>query len=141
MRLGQWRDAQHWLRLGLEVGRQRYPLAAYLHGNLAWAALHDDQVNTAREHIDEALSRLADEPSIVKAFLLELKQYALAIQDEPHAWDACMDSLDRLLDQIEAAHEEGVEGAKQSATLWESRRDTARATRARRLQERLLAAF
>lgn len=141
MRLGRWHEAQHWLRLGLDVGRQRYPLAAYLHGNLAWAALHEERADTALVHIDEALSRLADEPSIVRAFLLEIKHYALAMQNKPLAWDVCMTELETLLDHIEAAHEEGVEGARESARYWSEREDEPRASRARALEARLSKAF
>ena len=143
MRQKQWAAARHWLRQGLEVGRHRYPLAAYLHGNLAWAALNEEDAlaDEALEHIDEALSRLADEPSIVRTFLIELRQYALAMLDQPVAWDACMSQLDELLEQLDAAHEEGVAGAMASAELWRDRGDSARAERALEMATRLKAAF
>ena len=141
LRRKRWSDARRWLREGLEVGQQSYPLAAYLHGNLAWAALNEEDADVALEHIEEALSRLADEPSIVRAYLIELEQYALAMLNMASAWDACMTRLEAMLDHIDAAHEEGVIGARASARLWEARGEKERAERALAVATQLASAF
>lgn len=137
MRQARWEDAQRWFELGLEVGNERYPLAAYLRGNLAWIALNQDDPTSALAQVDEALSRLSQEPNIVRLYLMELRQGALALLGEVASWDVCMDSIDALMARVDAAHEEGIKAAQWASARWLERGDQARHQRALALEERL----
>lgn len=137
MRQQRWEEAQRWFELGLDVGNERYPLAAYLRGNLAWIALNQGDPARALGQVDEALSRLSQEPNIVRLYLMELRQGALALLDEAASWDVCMDGIDALMERVNAAHEEGIVAAQWAAARWQARGDEARLERAVALKARL----
>ena len=140
MRRKNWDAATTWLHRGRELVRDRYPLAGYIWGNLAWVAINADDPETALEHVETVTRRLAEtEPSIVKCFVLELKHVCLAMLDRPARWDAAIGELDEILEHVQRVHDEGVEGAQRAAAIWTGRGDLERAARADALAQRLAA--
>lgn len=139
MRLGRWDEAKHCFERGLALWQNRYPLATYLRGNLAWVALNQGDARGALEHLQDAISRQRQEMNISRLYLMELRQYALALLGVEEGWDRCMDELDALLDHVDVAHEEGAAAASRTHQLWLERGQAARAARALAMHERLSA--
>ncbi len=138
MRRERWPDARRWFQDGLEVGRERYPLAAYLHGNLAWVALNMNEPDTALEHLDEARGRLGQTSTIVGLYLLELRPHAFTLLENPEAWDQAMGELEDVLEHVQAYHEEGVAASERDVEIWAERGDEARSSRAAALTAALV---
>jgi eukaryotic-like serine/threonine-protein kinase len=141
----RWEEAERWLLEGVALCQERYPLACYPRGNLAWVYLRSGRHEEALRALDEGM--LGAGPGVryrAWLFMASLRPCALALLGRGQAWDEAMTLWEEGFAELDVAHEEAAQGAELAAQAWASCSDGAREARAweaaARLWDRLGAA-
>jgi tetratricopeptide (TPR) repeat protein len=125
--LGRSTEARAWFERGLELSKDRFPMAAYIHANLASLDLAEGQQLVALRRIDAALARFVTPPLPRVGWLLRgLQVGALAAEATVAEWDEVVEAITtRGVDGV--AFVEAADAAAYGARAWAARGDTARA--------------
>jgi tetratricopeptide (TPR) repeat protein len=127
----RWEEAERWLLEGVALCQERYPLACYPRGNLAWVYLRSGRHEEALRALDEGM--LGAGPGVryrAWLFMASLRPCALALLGRGQAWDEAMTLWEEGFAELDVAHEEAAQGAELAAQAWASCSDGAREARA-----------